>query len=65
MMSLPWDQIAVYAIVALAAAYLARSFRGKKKGACGGCGTCGSIQPAQEPPTLVQLEPRRSTGDRG
>ena len=58
-MALPWDQIVVFAIVALAAAYLARGFFSKKKGACGGCSACPTTKPTEQTPTLVQLEPRR------
>lgn len=56
---LPWDQIAVWVIVAAAAAYLGRDWvRKRRAGGCGGCAAACKPPPTAkpEPPHLIQLE---------
>lgn len=64
MTPVPWDQIAVYAVGALAALYLTRRLLKRDEGGCGGCGGCGTSEArcSNEPdpaPTLIQIEPAR------
>ena len=59
---MPWDQIAVYVVGALAALYLTHRLLKREAGGCGGCGGCGTAETrcATEPeptPTLIQIEP--------
>lgn len=62
---MPWDQIAVYAIGALAALYLTRRLLKRDAGGCGGCHGCGTSEARcgeetpSPTPTLIQIEPAR------
>jgi len=65
-MHIDGQQIAVYAIVGIAAASLIRrlavqamAFRGKGSDSaspCAGCGTCSAAKAESRPPQLVQLQ---------
>ena len=66
MSHVPWEQVAVFAIIVAALAYLVRSaLRRGDEGGCGGCHGCGSSDkssnesPAPAPLVQIELTPPR------